>query len=315
MNELHIKMGDRTFVFQFTKSFPKESLEELEKIIRDYFTGYFDAENYSARAKKDKFRTALFNVPDFFRQIGFIIADGYLKFLAKTEKFFENLGKKKSNRKEEYFAKSENTNQKQTEKSAVQVQAENRFVRFIRHTFDLTADLLFVVAVIILVKENLVIRDLSVVSNFFNLSPLVKVITINDVNLLSENFLGYLILFVILKLFVILSCKNVRKIVPLLLLIILCISSVLIKISFLLFLILAILLLITLQFSMNFKSKTINRKIKVFIVLTLALYVCLHLKLPVPNSICAENSSTYIDLFFSFFKELSFPANWLFIGI
>ena len=30
LNELHLKMGERTFVFQFTKNFPKERLEELE---------------------------------------------------------------------------------------------------------------------------------------------------------------------------------------------------------------------------------------------------------------------------------------------
>lgn len=307
LNELHIKMGDRTFVFQFTKRFPKENIEELERIIRDYFTGYFDEKQYEEKEKKSSLRMALYNIPDFFRQMRFIIADGYLNFLDKTEKFFGNLGKKKSDNKTEKSAKTENTNQKQNFESNVQEQYENRFVRFIRHTFDLIADLIFVLAVTFLVKESIIVFDLSWLSRFLRLSKLVDIIKINGNTLLSENFLGYLILFVALKIFVILSCINVRKIVPILLLIILSFSCVLIKISFLIFLILSLLLLLTLQYSMNFKSKTIKIKAEIFIILTLALYISLHLFLALPG--IDKNDTLYIDVFYSFLQELKFTAN------
>ena len=306
LNELHLKMGERTFVFQFTKNFPKERLEELESIIRDYFTGYFDEKKYEEKAKKSKLRLSFYNIPDFFKQAGFVIAGGYLKFIDKTENFFENLGKKKSNPKAEKSEKFENINVKQTVKSTVQVQSENRLVRFIRHTFDLTADLIFVLAVVILIKPEIdaIVFDLTNLSKLMRLSTLVDSVTINGITLLTENFLGYLFLFVVFKLFVILSCKNVRKIVPLLLLVILCILTVLIKISFWIFLILSLLLLLTLQFSMNFKSKTIKTKVGLFIILTMALYISLHLFLPLPKR--CNDIPSYIDVFYLFLKDLGF---------
>ena len=306
LNELHLKMGDRTFVFQFTKNFPKEKLEELESIIRDYFTGYFDEKKYEEKAKKSKLRLSFYNIPDFFKQAGFVIAGGYLKFIDKTEDFFENLGKKKSNPKAEKSEKSENINVKQAVKSTVPLQSENSFVRFIRHTFDLTADLIFVLAVVILIKPEIdaLVFDLSELSKFLRLSTLVDSVTINGITLLTENFLGCLFLFVVLKMVVILSCKNVRKIVPLLLLVILCILTVLIKISFWIFLILSLLLLLTLQFSMNFKSKTIKTKVGLFIILTLALYISLHLFLPLPKR--CNDIPSYIDVFYLFLKDLGF---------
>ena len=306
LNELHLKMGDRTFVFQFTKNFPKERLEELESIIRDYFTGYFDEKKYEEKAKKSKFWLSIYNIPDFFKQAGFVIAGGYLKFIDKTEDFFENLGKKKSNPKAEKSEKSENINVKQAVKSTVPLQSENSFVRFIRHTFDLTADLIFVLTVVILIKPeiNAIVFKKCDFSTNLLLSRLVKLVTINGITLLTENFLGCLFLFVVLKLVVILSCKNVRKIVPLLLLVILCILTVLIKISFWIFLILSLLLLLTLQFSMNFKSKTIKTKVGLFIILTLALYISLHLFLPLPKR--CNDISSYIDVFYLFLKDLGF---------
>lgn len=306
LNELHLKMGDRTFIFQFTKNFPKERLEELESIIRDYFTGYFDEKKYEEKAKKSKLRLSIYNIPDFFKQVGFVIAGVYLKFIEKTEVFFENLGKKKSKSKTEEFDKSENISEKQTVKSTVQVQSENRLVRFIRHTFDLIADLIFVLAVVILIKPKIdaIVFDLTNLSKLMRLSTLVDSVTINGITLLTENFLGYLFLFLVFKLFVILSCKNVRKIVPLLLLVILCILTVLIKISFWIFLILSLLLLLTLQFSMNFKSKTIKTKVGLFIILTMALYISLHLFLPLPKR--CNDIPSYIDVFYLFLKDLGF---------
>lgn len=308
LNELHLKMGERTFVFQFTKNFPKERLEELESIIRDYFTGYFDEKKYEEKAKKSKLRLSFYNIPDFFKQVGFVIAGGYLKFIEKTEVFFENLGKKKSNPKAEKSEKTENINAKEAVKSTVPLQSENRFVRFIRHTFDLTADLIFVLAVVILIKPeiNAIVFEKCDFPTNLLLSRLVKLVTVNGIPLLNENFLGCLFLFVVFKMVVILSCKNIRKIVPLLLLVILSISTVLIKISFLIFLILSLLLLLTLQFSMNFKSKTIKTKVGLFIILTLALYISLHLLLSLPEINNINTGASYIDVFYLFLKDLGF---------
>ncbi len=312
LNELHIKMGERTFIFQFTKNFPKENLEELERIIRDYFTGYFDEKKYEEKSKKNILRTTLYNIPDFFKQTGFVIVDGYQKLLDIIENFFENLGKPKTDNKTKDFSKAESTIPKQTVEPAVQVQSEIRFVRFVRHTFDLISDLIFVLAIIFLVKETIIVVDLSGLSVLLRLSKLVDLIKINGNILLSENFLGYLILFIVLKIFVILSCNNVRKIVPILLLIILSFSCILIKISFLIFLILSLLLLLTLQFSMNFKSKSIKIKAEIFIILTLVIYISLHLSLSLPE--IDKKDTSYIDVFYLFLQELKFPANWWFIG-
>ena len=290
LNELHIKMGERTFIFQFTKNFQKENLEELERIIRDYFTGYFDEKKYEDKAKKSSLRMALYNIPDFIKQTGFVIVDGYQKFLGKIENFFENLGKPKTDNKTEDFSKTENTIPKQSVEPAVQVQSEIRFVRFIRHTFDLIADLIFVLAIIIQIKPELLYSQLESTVVFFDL---------------TNNFIALIILFLIIKIFVILSCKNIKKIVPFLLLLILCVSCILIDYIFLLFLVLSILLLITLQFSMNFKSKSISLKVKLFVILAIALYISLHI---INNYGLVKEIITKLS---EFGKTLNFPAKWI----
>ena len=279
LNELHIKMGDRTFVFQFTKRFPKESIEELERVIRDYFTGYFDEREYEEKAKKFSLRMSLYNIPDFFGQTRFVIADGYLKFLDKIEKFFENLGRKKLDNKTEKSAKTENTNQKQNFESNVQEQYENRFVRFIRHTFDLIADLIFAIAVIILHKPEL-----------FSKSTFYKSINIKEVDisffmrirdelpeelLFKRNFVILILFafFLSLKLFVIIKAKKSQKIVCFLLLLILGYSSLLIQYSLLLFIPLALLILLTFQFSMGYSTKSIKIKIWLFFVILVTTYI------------------------------------------
>lgn len=279
LNELHIKMGERTFVFQFTKNFPKESIEELERVIRDYFTGYFDEREYEEKAKKSNLRMSLYNIPDFFGQTRFVIADGYLKFLDKIEKFFENLGRKKLDNKTEKSAKTENTNQKQNFESNVQEQYENRFVRFIRHTFDLIADLIFAIAVIILHKPEL-----------FSKSTFYKSINIKEVDisffmrirdelpeelLFKRNFVILILFafFLSLKLFVIIKAKKSQKIVCFLLLLILGYSSLLIQYSLLLFIPLALLILLTFQFSMGYSTKSIKIKIWLFFVILVTTYI------------------------------------------
>jgi len=299
LNELHVKMDERTFIFQFTKSFPKESLEELEKIIRDYFTGYFDEKKYDERAGKDYWRVVLYTVPDFLSRLGDKIENTCKNFWNNLKEKVRWEGKASSEKKENKSSGQKNLCRK-----------DNAIISFLRHCLDLFTDLIFAAAVVALVKPE-ILQSNSYYESFkadgirleifMNLRPELGHEALMKRNLIVTTFFA---VFLILKLLVILTNKNAKKIVPLLLIIILGVSSILIPINFTIFLLLALLILLTLQFSMDFSAAVIKRKICFFLVFSFSMYVGVHILFDekLQESLCEE--------LLGFFNALRFPAKW-----
>lgn len=299
LNELHVKMDERTFIFQFTKSFPKESLEELEKIIRDYFTGYFDEKKYDERAGKDYWRVFFYAVPDFISRLGDRIENTCKNFWNNLKEKVRWEGKASSEKKENKSSEQKNLCRK-----------DNAIFSFFRHCLDLFTDLIFTAAVVVLVKPEILQSnsyyesfkaDRFRLEIFMNLRPELGHEALMKRNLIVTTFFA---VFLILKLLVILTNKNAKKIVPLLLIIILGVSSILIPINFTIFLLLALLILLTLQFSMDFSAAVIKRKIWFFLVFLFSMYVGVHILFDekLQESLCEE--------LLGFFNALRFPAKW-----
>ena len=299
LNELHLKTESETFIFQFTESFPKESLEELEKIIRDYFTGYFDEKKYDERAGKDYWRVVLYAVPDFLSRLGDKIENTCKNFWNNLKEKVRWEGKASSEKKENKSSEQNNLCRK-----------DNAIISFLRHCFDLLADLIFTAAVVVLVKPEILQSnsyyklfkaDGIRLEIFMNLRPELGHEALMKRNLIVTTFFA---VFLILKLLVILTNKNAKKIVPLLLIIILGVSSILIPINFTIFLLLALLILLTLQFSMDFSAAVIKRKVWFFLVFSFSMYVGVHILFDekLQESLCEE--------LLGFFNALRFPAKW-----
>lgn len=303
-NELHLKTGITEFNFLFPSDFPKQNIAELESIIRDYFTGYFDAEHYKEKAHKSKVLTSLFNIPDFFAALERKAENIFIKAKKTTSQSFEQ--KKSENETKDNNEK--NTEQK-TEKlhkiSHDHEQKENRFIAFIRYTIDLIADLSFAAAVVILVKPQLLANTaffksfsigdnikFSILMNYTN-----QQISEADIQKRNLLFVTFYAIFIILKLIAIFSKKQSQKIISFLLIIILGVTSILIPNYFLIFTILAMLILLTLQFSIGFSINAIKAKSFLFIVFVAGLYMGIHIAL---NSELQE----------LLVQKLSFPAKW-----
>ena len=201
-------------------------------------------------------------------------------------------------------AAEDNSNKKRSEKE--QSRIKGGFVRighFFRHLFDLCADLSFMLFVLLCVKPQVLASEVFteyISSGFYKID--LKNLTISkvhklfgkfDVNFfcgelyanLSENIkkeasfwiIIFAVVFLIIKILVITSCKNSRRVVSFLLLTILCITSALIPHVFLVFILLAPLILLTLQFSMGFNSRAIISKISLFFIFTICGYISIHL--------------------------------------
>ncbi|WP_027728648.1 hypothetical protein [Treponema sp. C6A8] len=265
-NELHLKTGLTEYIFLFPTDFPKEEIAELEKIVRDYFTGYFNEQNFVTRANEHKLILKLLNIPDFFS----ILTDNFeisLKnFSNKITKFFTSSKKGNKSEKAEYEKKSETSNLKEKKK--------NILLSFICNAIDLCADLSLLTAIVILLKISIPAFNQELNKNLNSIYALIEAI-------FKLSFFDYFFAFFMLKLCIIFSKKDVQKSVSLLLLIITSIVIPLIEFSKTLssqtykiifigsLLIIALLLLLTLQFSLGFKRKTIKKKCLIFFLGTI----------------------------------------------
>mgnify|MGYP006916053615 CR=1 FL=1 len=151
-------------------------------------------------------------------------------------------------------------------------EAKKKRVGFLRHAADLCADWLFVAAIVIRLKPALLSNYiwLKSLENFGQRFPNVADFSLqtvpDDIRYVSiALFIQLMFVFFVLKTVVILSCKNSRRIVSVMLLVMLGVVIFLVGSKFLVFFILSLLILLTLQFSMEFERSVI--KIKTFVFL------------------------------------------------
>ena len=237
-NELHLKTGLTEYNFLFPSDFPKEQISELEKIIRDYFTGYFNEENYVEKSKMTSILLGMYAIPDFFRCFGANTSVEWNKFKEKIKDFFKRDEKQKSD---------------SASKCATRIQG--RFPQFLFLLFDLIADLLFSSCIISLVKNG-------------------YPSSLKDI---TQDIIYRIVLFLLLKVIVILAKKNTQKTISCLLLLMLAVSTWLFIFEvhrfFAGYVILAGLCLITIQFSLGFSKNTIKTKAWLFLFLGISLYI------------------------------------------
>jgi hypothetical protein len=307
---LVLKTSDLNYCFEFENS-PK-NLELLENALRSYFTSNLDLKQFE---ESDESYSVLFTfllLKDFcgeaFLAAKTKLAQVFKKSAESTKEKVQNFADAKS---EEFREWKEENDRKRAERQAFKEEekskkaeeskkAENessvwvKTLHFVRHTFDLCADLIFILAVLIIVKpsitsvdnefkKNLGFINFVEISEKFELEsflPPIDTLNITEVEVLRLSRFYAILLFIsflLIKIPIITSCNKSRKSVSLLLLVILACITPLINSYFLIFSLVSLLVLLTLQFSMGFSKAVIQIKSCLFAVSVVYGYLTIHL--------------------------------------
>lgn len=313
---LVLKTSDLNYCFEFENS-PK-NLELLENALRSYFTSNLDLKQFE---ESDESYSVLFTfllLKDFcgeaFLATKTKLAQVFKKSAESTKEKVQNFADAKS---EEFREWKEENDRKRAERQAFKEEAKakkaeeskkaenvekeqsrnpkteneslslEKILHFVRHTFDLCADLIFVLAVLIIVKPSIISAEYDFIAfrktsdilklNFFE--PVLEVLDITEDVLWLSRFYALIlwISFLLIKIPIITSCKRSRKSVSLLLLVILACITPLINSYFLIFSLVSLLVLLTLQFSMGFSKAVIQIKSCLFAVSVVYGYLTIHL--------------------------------------
>ena len=313
---LVLKTSDLNYCFEFENS-PK-NLELLENALRSYFTSNLDLKQFE---ESDESYSVLFTfllLKDFcgeaFLAAKTKLAQVFKKSAESTKEKVQNFADAKS---EEFREWKEENDRKRAERQAFKEEAKakkaeeskkaenvekeqsrnpkteneslslEKILHFVRHSFDLCADLIFVLAVLIIVKPSIISAEYDFIAfrktsdilklNFFE--PVLEVLDITEDVLWLSRFYALIlwISFLLIKIPIITSCKRSRKSVSLLLLVILACTTPLINCYFLIFSLLSLLVLLTLQFSMGFSKAVIQIKSCLFAVSVVCGYLTIHL--------------------------------------
>ncbi len=313
---LVLKTSDLNYCFEFENS-PK-NLELLENALRSYFTSNLDLKQFE---ESDESYSVLFTfllLKDFcgeaFLAAKTKLAQVFKKSAESTKEKVQNFADAKS---EEFREWKEENDRKRAERQAFKEEAKakkaeeskkaenvekeqsrnpkteneslslEKILHFVRHTFDLCADLIFVLAVLIMVKPSIISAEYDFIAfrktsdilklNFFE--PVLEVLDITEDVLWLSRFYALIlwISFLLIKIPIITSCKRSRKSVSLLLLVILACITPLINSYFLIFSLVSLLVLLTLQFSMGFSKAVIQIKSCLFAVSVVYGYLTIHL--------------------------------------
>lgn len=333
---LVLKTSDLNYCFEFENS-PK-NLELLENALRSYFTSNLDLKQFE---ESDESYSVLFTfllLKDFcgdaFLAAKTKLAQVFKKSAESTKEKVQNFADAKS---EEFREWKEENDRKRAERQAFKEEAKakkaeeskkaenvekeqsrnlkteneslslEKILHFVRHTFDLCADLIFVLAVLIIVKPSIIsaeyefiaFRKTSDILKLYFFEPVLEVLDITEDVLRLSRFYAILLFisFLLIKIPIITSCKRSRKSVSLLLLVILACTTPLINCYFLIFSLLSLLVLLTFQFSMGFSKAVIQIKSCLFAVSVVYGYLTIHL---IQNpELCSE-----------IVKWFSLPAKW-----
>ncbi len=194
---------------------------------------------------------------------------------------------------------------------------------FLAHLFDFIASFIFILAIIIAVKPELLTESYTprfvgkitefVGGGLFRFT--IKAMVVPDEGLvLARNFFVTvsLIVFLLMKILVVVLSQGTKRFVALIMLVMTLLSCWLISDKFLLFMTFCLLLNIGFQMLCNFQAKTIRNKLIWLLVLTLVCYVVIHiLQLKevqgVLSSIGMELKRIWC-LLGRFFHQLAFPV-------
>lgn len=194
---------------------------------------------------------------------------------------------------------------------------------FFAHLFDFIASFIFILAIIIAVKPELLTetytpRFVGKVTEFVGgglLQFTIKTMVVpEDGLMLARNFFvtTSLIVFLLMKILAVVLSQGTKRFVALIMLVMTLLSCWLISDKFLLFITFCLLLNIGFQILCNFQAKTIRNKLIWLLVLTLVCYVTIHiLQLKEVKDIlsCIGMELKRIwCLLASLFHQLSFPV-------
>lgn len=274
-NELQLRISGTLFIFAFESVVPLEKISFLERAISSNFADAFDANSYEKVDSSYSLPLTLLAVKDFFWNI----KDICRKKLYDLKQAFRN-------RKEERSTVKESSRREEESKSAV-IKSVNKIGSFFRHIVDLCTDLILMFALLIFVKPQLLMKDFlngvtasisGINFSFFYYSwtPEVPQDILDKRNFIFIVLAG---LFLILKIFISLSCRKNRKAVTALLFIMLTADFFLIQEKFIIFLAILLLVLLTMQFSMGFSARVVRGKAVFFVLFTIVFYLVIHIVL------------------------------------
>ena len=272
--EIQLRTSETLFTFAFDSGIPQEKVVLLERAIASNFADAFDANSYEKMDCSYSFPLTLLAIKDFFVNI---------KDVCQKKLYDLKLSLRK--RKEEKLAAKENS-RNEADKSTV-IKSVNKIGSFFRHIVDLCTDLILMFALLIFVKPQLLMKDflngvtasisgINISFFYYNWDLSVPQDILDKRNFIFIVLAG---LFLILKIFISLSCRKNRKAVTALLFIMLVADFFLIHEKFIIFAVLLLLILLTMQFSMGFSARVVRVKTLFFLLFSIVFYLVIHILL------------------------------------
>ena len=273
--EIQLRISETLFTFAFDSGISQEKLLLLERAIASNFADAFDANSYEKLDDSYSFPLTLLAIKDFFVNIK-----------NKCQKKFCEMKTSFHQRKEAKTSEKESSRKEDESKSSI-IKLVNKIGRFFRHIVDLCTDLMLMFALLIFVKPQLLMKDFlngvtasisGINFSFFYYSwtPEVPQDILDKRNFIFIVLVG---LFLILKIFISLSCRKNRKAVTALLFIMLTADFFMIQEKFIIFVALLLLILLTMQFSMGFSARVVRVKAVFFVLFTIVFYLVIHIAL------------------------------------
>lgn len=275
--EIQLRISGMVYSFAFNFGIKQEKITALERIIAAHFSDCLDLSLYEKLDDSYSFAMTVLYVRDFFSECCRTIKEKFSAFKSRIDKGAQKI-------------QSEETKNKA-------ISAINKVGAFFRHIIDFATDIMLMFAILIFVKPELLIDNYIdvIAAKFLGQNIPQEIIT-------KRNFifLVLIVIFIILKLFISLSCRKNRKAVTALLLVMLVADFFLIQDKFLIFLILFLLILLSLQFSMGFSKRVIHIKSVSFIIVCIIGYFILHI-------ILYDN---FVSLLNSIYNTMRLPVEW-----
>lgn len=272
--EIQLRISGTLFTFAFDSGIPQEKVVLLERAIASNFADAFDANSYEKMDCSYSFPLTLLAIKDFFVNIKDVCQKKLCDLKLSLRK-----------RKEEKLAAKENS-RNEADKSTV-IKSVNKIGSFFRHIVDLCTDLILMFALLIFVKPQLLMKDflngvtasisgINISFFYYNWDLSVPQNILDKRNFIFIVLAG---LFLILKIFISLSCRKNRKAVTALLFIMLVADFFLIHEKFIIFAVLLVLILLTMQFSMGFSARVVRVKTLFFLLFSIVFYLVIHILL------------------------------------
>ena len=273
--ELQLRISGTLFTFAFDSGISQEKLVLLERAIASNFADAFDANSYEKLDDSYSFPLTLLAIKDFFVNIK-----------NKCQKKFCEMKTSFHQRKESKTSEKESSRKEDESKSSI-IKLVNKIGRFFRHIVDLCTDLILMFALLIFVKPQLLMKDFlngvtaSISGINFSFFYYNWDLSIPQDILDKRNFIFIVLtgLFLILKIFISLTCRKNRKSVTALLFIMLIADFFLMQEKFIIFAVLLLLILLTMQFSMGFSANMVRIKTVFFVILSIVFYLVIHIVL------------------------------------